>query len=86
METTITFQGKDYLLLGDLITGGPIATKKQYENGHASHAHLYLNGEVKRFGKVIGDVSQIEVTGETTTRIKATAFDALLTHISWFGP
>ena len=60
-ETQITFQGTDYFLIGDIETGGAIATKEQYEKGQVSFAHLYPNGDVKRHGKVIGNKNDITI-------------------------
>lgn len=55
----IKFKGKDFLLVGDK-NDGAIATKKQYENFLPSHAHLYPNGEIRRWNEKIGDVSDIK--------------------------
>jgi len=50
----ILFHGKEYLLIGDLKRGGPIATKEQYENGEISFAYLKPSGMIARFDKWIG--------------------------------
>lgn len=57
----IRFQGRPNLLL--VLPGkkceGPICTPKQYSNGLLSFAHLYEDGTIKRFGKVIGKKEDI---------------------------
>lgn len=63
-ELKITFKRKNYLLIGDLNTGGAIATKEQYENFEESYAHLYPDGNVSRYGESIGNVKDIKVVGK----------------------
>lgn len=75
---TIKFKGEDYLLVGDMIEGGPIATLEQYENGRCSYAHLYENGDIIRFGELIGNRNEIEVTGEIEASIKRPFLEMLL--------
>ena len=57
----IKFKGRKYLLIGNLKIGGAIATKKQFENFFPSFAHLYANGEIKRYGDVIGKIEDLEI-------------------------
>ena len=57
----INLFGVTYLLVGDMVKGGAIATEEQYENCEDSFAHLYRNGQVKRYGAVIGARKDIEV-------------------------
>lgn len=52
--------GKNYLLIGDVKEGGAIATKKQFENFEPSYAHLCPNGDIKKYGVVIGSVEDIK--------------------------
>lgn len=58
-EKQIQFKGKAYVLIGDIESGGAIATKKQYESGECSYAYLYPDGSIKRRGKVIGTKDEI---------------------------
>jgi hypothetical protein len=59
----IRFQGNEYILVGHLLHGA-IATEEQYKNGRPSYAHACRDGKLRRYGKVIGSVSEIEVVGE----------------------
>lgn len=68
-EKVIRFQGAEYLLIGDLERGGPIATKEQYENGQCSYAQLKPDGSVWRFRDTIGHRDEIEVIGECETNV-----------------
>lgn len=88
MNMRIRFQGNEYLFIGDYdpeegLGDGAIATKEAYENGKASYAHLFINGEVKRFQQVIGHVEDVEVLGPTSAEIKDCFVDNMLTHPSW---
>lgn len=51
---TVRFQGNEYLLIGDLDSGGPLATREQYTAGECSFAHLFPDGRILRFGEQIG--------------------------------
>lgn len=62
MVPRISFKGNEYLLIGDLVKGGAIATPAQYEFGDASFAHLNNDG-VWRFGERIGCKDDLEVLG-----------------------
>lgn len=55
----IRFRGRRYLLIGTKKYGAAIATKRQYENGPNSYAHLFPNGHVVRYGYKIGTVKGI---------------------------
>src|SRR5262245_51342612 len=58
----IRFQGKEYLLVNDdLQMEGPIATEEQWRTGACPYAHLFKDGQIKRYNKVIGTVQDIEV-------------------------
>lgn len=82
MEKKIRFQGSEYLLIGDMIEGGAIATIEQYEKGLSSFAFLLRNGSVIQRGKVIGSRDEIEVIGECEAEIKCSLND-LMTN--WFA-
>lgn len=82
-EKVIRFQGAEYLLIGDLERGGPIATKEQYENGECSFALLKSDGSVWRFRDTIGHRDEIEVVGEYETRQGAAAVIGLLESPTW---
>jgi hypothetical protein len=81
-EKVIRFQGTEYLLIGDLEKGGPIATREQYESGACSYAHLQPDGTVMRFRDSIGHRDEIEVIGECEVDIKASLV-GMLTDESW---
>ena len=83
METQITFQGKQYLLVGDLVHGGPIATQEQYENGQCPYAHLYEDGVIRRLGQSIGNRTDIDIVGETETDLGPNFLRGLL-DAAWF--
>jgi hypothetical protein len=80
-EKVIRFQGREYLLVGDLERGGPIATRQQYESFECSYAQLKRDGSVWRFGDTIGHRDEIEIVGEVETEVKAgleKVFDTIL--------
>lgn len=79
---TIKFQGVDYLLVGDMIDGGAIATIEQYENGRCSFAHMTPDGRIMRFHVTIGHRDEVEVTGEYEPKMLVSVFD-ILTDPSW---
>lgn len=58
MIRKIKLWGSEYWLIGD--KDGAIATPDQYKNFECSYAHLFPNGEIKRFKKVIGSIQDIE--------------------------
>ena len=78
----IRFQGAEYLLIGTLERGGPIATREQYENGKCSYAFLEPDGDVMRFKDSIGHRDEIEVIGESDANI-GTSLIGMLTNKSW---
>lgn len=78
----IRFQGAEYLLIGSLEEGGPIATKEQYENGQCSYAHLRPDGNVWRLRDSIGHRDEIEVIGEYEANIKVSMVEIILDK-SW---
>ena len=52
----IKFKGRKFILFN----GGAIATLKAFRNFEMSYAHLFPNGEIKRFNKVIGHFDDIK--------------------------
>ncbi len=58
----LKFKGKKYLLITDSLDkkDGAIATEEQYREGHASFAHLNKEGNINRYGKLIGNINDIE--------------------------
>ena len=60
----VRFQDQDFLLLGDLTEGGPLATPEQYQHGQCSYAHLFEDGQIRRFGKIIGTRADLTVLEE----------------------
>ena len=78
----IKFKDKTYLLIGT--KEGAITTKRQYENGFCSYAHLYENGSVKRFNKIIGTIKDIKFRRKIKDIMpKSGAFYNMLSHPSW---
>ena len=66
MTIDIIFKEDKFILVGNLEDGGAIAKREDYENFEMSYAHLFQNGEVKRFGVVIGsraDILQLNAEG-----------------------
>ena len=59
----VRWRGKRWLLFGDLIDGGPIATRHQYRHGLASEAHLTRDGSIMRFRRTIGQREDLTVLG-----------------------
>ena len=68
-EQQIEFKGKKYLLIN-----GAIATKKQYENGLPSYAHLYEDGNISQYGKIIGTEKDIKYLKKVATKVSGNAF------------
>jgi hypothetical protein len=61
----IRFMGKEMLMSdGKTGIGGAITTKDAYEKGHISFAHLCPDGNIMRYGKIIGTKKDIEIIGE----------------------
>ena len=52
-------------MIGDLDSGGAIATREDYENFRPSYAHLYPGGNIQRHEETIGQRADIEVLGES---------------------
>jgi hypothetical protein len=55
----IRFKGNDFVFVG-----GVIATQEAYENGRVSYACLMEDGNIYRYGAVIGKKSEIEYLDE----------------------
>ena len=55
----ITFLGQDYILVG----GHAITTETAYLKGEATFAHLCDDGQIRRFGQVIGTAQDIVYSG-----------------------
>lgn len=47
-----------------ILVGGALTTPERFARFHESLAHVMDNGEIKRFGRVIGSVSQLEIVQE----------------------
>jgi hypothetical protein len=60
-QRQICLFGEIFVLIGDLDSGGPIATVDAYQNFDVSYAHLYPNGAIMRYGKQIGTRDDIEL-------------------------
>lgn len=56
---------EEFLLIGTK-NDGAIAKKEQYDNFELGYAHLFPNGQIKRFNKIIGHRDQIEFIGEVS--------------------
>lgn len=59
MFEKIEFKGQPYIFVG-----GAITTKEDFENGRASFAHLHDDGNISRFGTIIGTKEDITFTGK----------------------
>lgn len=60
-EPNIRLHGRRYLFIGnDERTDGGIATRRQYDNFVPGYAHLYPDGNIRRYGVVIGTRDDIE--------------------------
>lgn len=55
----IRWQGKEYLLIGCIDCGGPIATEEQYANFSDSTAQ-FNDGIIRQYGKEVGTRDDIE--------------------------
>ena len=83
LQKQITLFGESYLLIGDMETGGPISTLEQYENFECSYAYLKPDGNIIRFGQVIGTREDIvELTVQVDAQIQASAGANLFTAIT----
>lgn len=62
MHTKLIFQGQEFILINDdgNRTEGAIATEEQFNNFEMSYTHLFENGNILRYGVVIGNISEIE--------------------------
>jgi len=61
MRCHIRFQNRPFLFIGnESKTDGSIATVHQYRNGLPSHAHLFADGRIVRYGEIIGSREDIE--------------------------
>lgn len=82
----IRFQEIEYILVGDSLSdGGAIATQEQFENGKCSFAHLWADGNIVRYGQLIGNVGEIEITGnyEPNDEIATHVLTGLFNDKSW---
>lgn len=79
----IVFEGKDFILVD-----GAITTKERFENGTVSFGHLYVDGTIKRFNKVIGTKDDITFTNQYIEASSSFDFNRFLDGIfgeSWFS-
>ena len=86
-ERRIRLFGNDYILIGDLENGGPIATEEQYSNFECSFAHLKQDGNIYRFGEIIGTRDDIELSNIAVDVEKKAGMDkvftAMLDPLGW---
>jgi hypothetical protein len=84
---TIKFQNEEYVFTGEsLEEGGSIARLEDFENGRCSFAHLFPDGNISRFGMLIGTREDIEIIGNCDPNITEHAFEGFLGS-SWpFNP
>lgn len=57
----VKFQGKTYLFIGSWPISGAIATEDQFLSFTDSFAHLYEDGAIRRYNKVIGHQEDLEL-------------------------
>ena len=60
MHPKLRFRGEEFLLIGSREHGGAIATDAEYENFEVSSFHLCRNGDIMRFGHIVGHAREIE--------------------------
>lgn len=65
----IKFKGKLFLLVGDK-NNGAICTIHQFENFLPSYAHLFLDGNILRFQKKIGEKKDIQFVKEIPEKLQ----------------
>lgn len=56
----IKFKDQDYFFIGDTPQDGAIALAEDYYNFAPSFAHLFPNGEIKRYNRIIGTREDIQ--------------------------
>ena len=87
----VTFKGEPYLLVSDwrASPGSALATQAQYEQGVASFAHVCPDGQILRYGQVIGSVNDLEM-GETIDedqlQLSGNWLEKVLNDPSWNAP
>ena len=77
----VRFKRRDYVLVGDLTSGGAIATRDQYRHGLCSYAHLNANGAIERLRKHIGTRDDLTVIREVNILPADDAVDNLLSDV-----
>lgn len=55
----IKFQDKDFILASPTKEAGPIVTEEDFKKFRVSYADMKSNGDINRFGKIIGQRSDI---------------------------
>lgn len=70
METKIKLFNKEYLLIGDMKEGGPIATEEQFQTGKISDYYLKPNGDIWRYNEIVGSIDDIEFLGAEEVEIE----------------
>lgn len=80
----IRFKDENFVFTGDsLEDGGAVAKQDDYESGRCSFAHLYVDGNIMRFGERIGTIADIKVIGKCDLKPNKDAIFNLLTDSSW---
>ena len=81
----IRFQDREYEFIGDSLNdGGSIAAPGDYERGRCGFAQLQTNGDILRYGKVIGTINDIKIIKEVDyPKTKISAFFNMLFDPSW---
>ncbi len=73
MIQLIKFKDNEYLLVE-----GAIATKEQYENGLVSYAHLFKDGKIRRFNKIIGTEKDIKYIKMIEVNVSSNAINNMM--------
>ena len=86
----VRFHGTEYILVGDLASGGAIATADAYRHLERSYAHLYPDGCILQDARQIGQRDDLEDLGETdiepTDEAFGKMFRAVITgELPWRG-
>ena len=78
----IKFNDNDYILLGE--NHGSITTEERFKTGTVSFAHLFCDGNIRQYGKIIGTKKDIEFLEEIEDiKQNDDAFYNLLFGNSW---
>ncbi len=73
MIQRIKFKGQNFIFIQNPLGGGAIATEEAYSSGDNGYAIITILGQIIRYGKIIGHVSEIEFGESVSIEIKPEA-------------